>query len=115
MNMNTEPRMALLDSAPPLAQGRIADSSIPRNVTTVMPSLVAQANTQALIQSAVQEQPVLTPGDLSRPLPSIVTTEPVQVGPVCDPMTAWINDNPMLALGVLGVLAYFTFGHKGRG
>lgn len=107
-----EARAALIDSPSPglvpQYTAPIADSNIPRNVTMVMPQLVKQVQ-----EVAPNPQPQLTPADLLKPLPSIVNTEPVQL-PTCSGISEWVDQNPMMAVGVLGVLAYFVFG-MGKG
>lgn len=52
--------------------------------------------------------PVLTPLSLTRPMPSIVQSAPVDVSiPVCDPVSQWVSDNPVWAVGLLAVAAVF--------
>jgi hypothetical protein len=54
--------------------------------------------------------PVLTPLSLTRPMPAIVQSQPVDVSiPVCDPVSQWVSDNPMWAAGLLAVAALFVF------
>jgi len=87
----------------------IANSNIPKNVTMVMPTITGTAE-------AVMPNPYaqLSPGDLLKPLPSIANSAPVEMGSApCDRFTEWINRNPLLAVGLLAGLAYFTFG-KGK-
>ncbi len=54
------------------------------------------------------------PTSLTQRLPSIVN--PVAASPTatCDPFTAWVSENPMLAIGGLAVAAYFMIFHKGK-
>lgn len=51
----------------------------------------------------------LTPTSLVERLPSIVNPDPVVTATAdCDWFTMWVSENPMMALGALGLIAYFT-------
>jgi len=55
----------------------------------------------------------LTPLDVVQRMPSIVTPAPVDMGATaCDPFTAWVSSNPLLALGGLGLVAWLLM--KGK-
>ncbi len=54
--------------------------------------------------------PRLTPMGLLRPMPSIVQSQPVDVSvPVCDPVSQWVGDNPMLAILALAGVAVWLW------
>jgi hypothetical protein len=56
----------------------------------------------------------VAPTDLVQRLPSIVNPTPVNLSATCDAFTLWVAANPMLALGGLAVVAYFTIFHGGK-
>ena len=85
----------------------IADSNIPRNVTMTMPQFTSEAQ-----QVAPNPQPQLTPADLLKPLPSIVSTAPTELPAPCDGMADWIGKNPMMAVGILAGFAWLVLGDK---
>jgi hypothetical protein len=76
---------------------------VPKPTTQVMPTMVGTA--QVAVSDVV---PDLTPGDLLRPLPSIVDNQPVVVAQ-CDSFAQWVDENPLLAAGILMGLAYMVF------
>ncbi len=82
---------------------------MPVSTTAVMPSIVYSA--QLLGQAP---QPGLTPASLLNPMPSITNSLPAIVGPQCTGVNQWINDNPLLAAGILAGLAFLMFGGKGK-
>jgi len=47
-------------------------------------------------------------------MPSITNSTPQIVGPTCTGINQWINDNPLLAAGILGALAFLVLGGKGE-
>ena len=83
--------------------------SMPVSTTATMPSMTATS--QLLTASP---QPGLTPSSLLNPMPSITNSTPQVVGPTCSPINQWINDNPLLAVGLLAGL-FFMLGGKEHG
>lgn len=81
--------------------------SMPVSTTSSMPSMTATS--QLLTASP---QPGLTPSSLLNPMPSITNSTPVVVGPSCSGINQWVNDNPLLAAGILAGLAFLMFGGK---
>lgn len=82
---------------------------MPISTTAVMPSLTYTAN-----QLSASPQPGLTPASLLNPMPSITNSTPIVVGPTCSGINQWVNDNPLLAAGILVGLAVLVF-HGKRG
>lgn len=79
--------------------------SMPVSTTAVMPSITATA--QAF---GTAPQPGLTPASLLNPMPSITNSTPLVVGQECSGISQWINDNPLLAAGILAGFAFLVFG-----
>lgn len=80
---------------------------MPVSTTAVMPSITYSA--QLLGQAP---QPGLTPASLLNPMPSITNSAPAIVGPTCTGVNQWINDNPLLAAGILAGLAFIMLSEK---
>jgi hypothetical protein len=87
---------------------------MPEATTMALPSITGTAqaagapigNTGGIVQN-------LSPVDLLKPMPSIVDTSPTVVpGVACDSISQWVNDNPMLAIGALALLAMFIYHGK---
>lgn len=97
--------------------------TMPVSTTAVMPSMAAtvaakQARDHArawaygLRGLGDTIQPGLTPASLLNPMPSITNTTPAVVGPDCFGINQWVDDNPLLAAGILAGLAFLVFGGK---
>ena len=69
---------------------------------------------QVFIGGIVMTQPGLTPASLLNPMPSITNSVPTVVGPDCTGINQWINDNPLMAVGILAGLAFLMLGGKGK-
>lgn len=68
----------------------------------LMPSVKAIAGIGDAAQSAV------TPTTVVQRLPSIVNPTAVNLSDTCDPLAMWVSEHPLLAIGGLAVVAYFT-------
>lgn len=79
---------------------------MPVSTTAVMPSMTYTAQV-----FGTAPQPGLTPSSLLNPMPSITNSTPLVVGPACTGVNQWINDNPLLAAGILAGLAFLFLGH----
>ena len=84
----------------------IPQAVMPAPTTMSMPGMV----TTAQLTSA-NPQPNLTPQDLIKPLPTIVDNQPTQIAQ-CNSFSEWVDQNPLLAGGMLLALAWLTFGRK---
>ncbi len=83
---------------------------MPQSTSMAMPQFIDTANWASIDNSnGFVEGPLMTPASLSQPLPSIVQSAPVEVGPQCDAFTQWVADNPLLAGGMLVGLALLTW------
>lgn len=84
---------------------------MPQSTTMTLPTITDTANAQgAPIGSTGGVVQGLSPVDLLKPMPSIVDTTPTVVpGVACDSIGQWISDNPLYALGALGLLAWFVY------
>jgi hypothetical protein len=82
-------------------------TQVPQNVTMTMPTITGTANV-----TIPAPQPGLQPSDLLRPLPSIVSTAPVNVSAPCSAVSDWVGRNPLLGVGILAGLAWLVFGKK---
>ena len=84
----------------------------------MMPSLnrrLPSAVTTARLSGLGATDSGLTPTGLVQRLPSIVNPDPVVTATAdCGWFTLWVSQNPMMALGALGVIAYFTFLKGGK-
>ncbi len=72
---------------------------MPKATTMVMPDMVLTSVQQAQAYNG-GAQPGLIPADFLKPIPSIVNTAP-EVMAACNPMSDWVNNNPLLAAGLL--------------
>ena len=84
----------------------IPQSVMPAPTTMTMPGMVATAQ-----MTSANPQPGLTPQDLIKPLPTIVDNQPTQLAQ-CNSFSDWVDQNPLLAGGMLLALAWFTFMKK---
>lgn len=91
----------------PVQSPTIPQAVMPAPTTMAMPGMVTTAQL-----TTENPQPGLTPQDLIKPLPTIVDNQPTQVAQ-CNSFSGWVDQNPMLAGGILLALAWFTFGRKG--
>ena len=84
----------------------IPQAVMPAPTTLSMPGMVTTAQL-----ASPNPQPSLTPQDLIKPLPSIVDNQPTQLAQ-CNSFSEWVDQNPVLAGGILLALAWLTFGRK---
>lgn len=91
-------------------------SGMPQSTTMQLPTITGTAQAQgAATGSSGGIVQGLSPVDLLHPLPSIVNTDPTVVpGVACDSISQWVSDNPLYAIGLLGVLAWFVYSKKGK-
>lgn len=82
----------------------ISPQQLPAPTTMTMPGMVATAQ----LTSPGVNTSGLTPLDLIRPLPSIVDNQPTQLAN-CNSFSEWVDQNPLLAAGILLGLAWMTF------
>lgn len=80
---------------------------VPRATTMVMPTVTGTA--QVMVPD--QNKPDLAPQDLLKPLPSIVNNQPIQLAQ-CNSFSDWIDQNPLLAGGILLGLAWIVLKKK---
>jgi hypothetical protein len=92
------------------AGGAIPVTPAPPQFTTAsMPTMQGTAN--AVTGNPQGQQPVLTPQWLNQHLPSIVDHTPmVKDSSPCDPVSQWVNDNPLLAGALLLTAGFMVFG-----
>ena len=91
--------------------GGSTTGQVPNGTTLIMPSIVGAATSTLPPNGSGPGSTGLTPVDLLHPLPSIVNTQPVQAPVQCaNPVNQWVNDNPLLAVGVLLGAAYLLLG-----
>lgn len=89
-------------------------SFLSRNQSNVpMPAIMPRAAVFGMPSvkgiSGIGDTPsAVTPTTVVQRLPSIVNPTPVDLGATCDPFTAWVAANPLLAIGGLAVVAYFS-------
>lgn len=88
----------------------IPRQQLPSPTTLSMPGMVPTARFTSEV--AMGNGLGLVPADLVMPLPSITDTAPVQVAQ-CNSFSGWIDENPIMAGGLLLGLAWFTFRKKG--
>jgi hypothetical protein len=99
--------------------------TMPVSTTALMPSMSATVAAKQAMERARAHayglrglgdviQPGLTPSSLLNAMPSITNSTPQIVGPTCTGINQWINDNPLLAAGILGALAFLVLGGKGE-
>lgn len=84
----------------------IQSQQLPQPTTMIMPGIVDTA--QLTQPNTMGNSTDLTPQDLLKPLPSIVDNQPVQVAQ-CNSFAQWVDQNPLMAAGLLLGLAWFTF------
>lgn len=84
------------------------NQSMPRATTQVLPTMTPTQREAAILPA----QGALSPVDLVRPLPTIVTQEPIDMTPPCSGFTDWVAQNQGLAIGLLAVTALLVFGGK---
>ena len=84
----------------------IPQAVMPAPTTMSMPGMVTTAQL-----TSPNPQPNLTPQDLIKPLPTIVDNQPTQIAQ-CNSFSEWVDQNPLLAGGMLLALAWLTFGRK---
>ena len=78
----------------------------PNFTSAQMPSMTTTANAAA---PTTAQPPAITPQYLNQRLPSIVSNVPMDMTQNdCDPVSQWVNENPMLAIGAL-ILGYALF------
>ena len=90
----------------PMESPTIPSQVMPAPTTMTMPGMVTTAQ-----MTSANPQPSLTPQDLIKPLPTIVDNQPTQIAQ-CNSFSEWVDQNPLLAGGILLMLAWFTFGKK---
>lgn len=90
----------------PTQSTTIPSQQFPAPTTMTMPGMVTTAQL-----TSPNPQPSLTPRDLVRSLPSIVDNQPTQITQ-CNSFSEWVDQNPLLAGGVLLGLAWLTFGRN---
>lgn len=78
-----------------------------------MPATALQRMPSVSGISGLAADNTVDPTSLVQRLPSIVTPSAVDLSATCDAFTLWVANNPMLAIGGLAVVAYFTIFHKG--
>lgn len=89
----------------------IPDPTLPQPTSMTMPGMVMTA--QLTSPDTMGNATGMIPSDLLKPLPSIVDNQPVQVAQ-CNSFAQWVDQNPLLAGGILLGLAFFTFSKKGN-
>lgn len=82
---------------------------VPNFTSAQMPNMTGTAQGAA---DAPVQPPAITPEYLNQRLPSIIDTTPLTMAPQCDPVSQWVMDNPVLAMGLL-VGAYALLTRKG--
>jgi hypothetical protein len=85
----------------------IPQAVMPAPTTMSMPGMVTTAQL-----TSQNPQPNLTPQDLIKPLPTIVDNQPTQIAQ-CNSFSEWVDQNPLLAGGLLLGFAWVMFGRKG--
>lgn len=93
----------IIPTTPPVIPSQV----MPAPTTMTMPGMVTTAQL-----TSPNPQPSLTPQDLIKPLPSIVDNQPTQLAQ-CNSFSEWVDQNPLLAGGLLLGLALVVFGRKG--
>lgn len=91
----------------PATQPAIPSQVLPAPTTMTMPGMTVTAN-----MSNPNPKPDLTPQDLLHPLPTIVDNQPTKIAQ-CNSFSEWVDENPLMAGGLLLGLAWFVFGRKG--
>ena len=86
----------------------IPSQLMPAPTTMTMPGMVTTAQV-----TSPNPKPDLTPQDLLKPLPTIVDNQPTSVAQ-CNSFSQWVDQNPLLAGGLLLGLAWVVFGRKGQ-
>jgi hypothetical protein len=86
----------------------VTGNVMPRPTTAVLPTMTGTARA-ALVTS--NETPV-KPLDLVRELPSIVSTEPVDLTPPCPSFSMWVSEHPCAAGLLLVGAAVLLWGRK---
>lgn len=81
---------------------------MPKATTAVMPTITMTEREQAVNAA----NPPAQPFDFVRPLPSIVSTDPVEVTPSCSTFADWVDQNKGLAIGGLVLAGFLIFGGK---
>lgn len=87
-------------SMPMLPQPQV----MPKPTTTVFPTITGTA---AVVGEPVQ--PDISPAQLLRPMPSIVTSQVADIRP-CNGFAQWVADNPAVALAGLVLLGMLAVG-----
>lgn len=91
----------------------MADAGVPQFTTQQLPSMTETA--QAVTGNQPVTPPALTPQSLVERLPSIIQPAPaIMPTPSCDPLTAWVSQNQLLAALGLGVIAWALFFAGGK-
>jgi hypothetical protein len=82
--------------------------TMPSMTTATMPTVTGTA-----AKVAAPQAPALTPTLLTQKLPSIVNPAPAVLAPACsDDFATWVNNNALLVMGGLGLLAYLILDQK---
>ncbi len=82
---------------------------LPQATIQNLPSIVGQANASG---PPVANNQIFSPSSLLNPLPQIVAGPKASPQPQCNPITQWVNDNPMFAAGVLALGLMFALKKK---
>lgn len=84
-------------------------------IPAAAPSPLPQATIQPLPTVTTRAPKDFSPSGLLNPLPQIVAGPKAAPMPVCNPFNQWVNDNPLLAAGVLALgFMWAMSGKKGR-
>lgn len=92
----------IIPTQPPVIPSQV----MPVPTTMTMPGMVTTAQL-----TSPNPQPDLAPQDLLKPLPTIVDNQPTQLAQ-CNSFSDWVDQNPLLAGGLLLGLAWVVFGKK---
>lgn len=93
----------------PVFAPQIPQQLMPAPTTMTMPGMVNTAQLTSPDTTGAGTQ--LTPQNLLKPLPTIVDNQPTRIAQ-CNSFSEWVDQNPLLAGGILLALAWFTFGRK---
>jgi hypothetical protein len=89
-------------------------------VPTAQPSPLPMATVQPLptvvnaAPTPVADNQIFSPTSLLNPMPQIVAGPKAAPAPTCDPISAWVNDNPLLAAAILAAGFIAVMSKKGH-